>query len=90
LLAQAAGLEGERLGEFLRERGVHLEELQQWRKQAEEALSSPSRRLAPSKELRDLKAELARKEKALAEAAALLILKKKADLFWGVEGEDME
>jgi ribosomal protein L4 len=33
-----------------------------------------------------LKKELNRKEKALAEASALLILKKKADLIWG-DGE---
>jgi len=35
----------------------------------------------------DLERELRRKEKALAEAAALLVLKKKADAIWG-EDED--
>ena len=34
-------------------------------------------------QIKDLEKELRRKEKALAEAAALLILKKKADLIWG-------
>ena len=32
--------------------------------------------------------ELARKEKALAEAAALLVLRKKADAIWGTDEED--
>lgn len=44
------------------------------------------------KKLRDqnkqLQKELRRKEKALAEASALLIMKKKADLIWGVEEDD--
>jgi hypothetical protein len=38
--------------------------------------------LAATKRIRQLERELARKEKALAEAAALLILKKK----WGISG----
>ncbi len=86
---QAEGLEGEELGEFLRREGIHLAELEQWRKLAEQALGSPVR-LAPSKETRRLKAELARKEKALAEAAALLILKKKVEEIWGDEDDDTD
>jgi hypothetical protein len=35
------------------------------------------------KENKKLKKELARKEKALAEIAALLVLKKKAEEIWG-------
>ena len=35
-----------------------------------------------------LEKELARKEKALAEAAALLVLRKKADAIWGTAEED--
>jgi hypothetical protein len=38
-------------------------------------------------ENKKLKSDLMRKEKALAEATALLILKKKAHLIWG-EGEE--
>ena len=34
-----------------------------------------------------LQKELERKEKALAEAAALLVLSKKAQAIWGVDGE---
>ena len=40
------------------------------------------------KRIKELERELARKEKALAETAALLTLKKKAHLIWGnPEGE---
>lgn len=89
LVEQAAGLEGEELGAFLRSEGVHLAELEQWRKLAREALGAPKRQ-APSKELRQLRAEVARKDKALAETAALLVLKKKVAEIWGDEDDDIE
>ena len=40
------------------------------------------------KERRKLERELARKEKALAETAALLVLRKKADAIWGDPEEE--
>jgi uncharacterized protein (DUF3084 family) len=40
------------------------------------------------KEIKRLKQELRRKEKALAEAAALLIASKKIQAFWGEDGDD--
>ena len=42
-----------------------------------------------NKRIQQLKRELTRKEKALAEAAALMILRKKVDAIWGrKDGED--
>ena len=38
--------------------------------------------------IKALERDLARKEKALAEAAALMILRKKAEAIWGRGGED--
>lgn len=90
IVVRAEGLEGEGLGEFLRREGVHLAELEQWRKLAEQVLQGDPKRLPPSKEMRRLKAELARKEKALAEAAALLVLKKKVEEIWGDEDDDTD
>lgn len=89
LVERAAGLEGEELGGFLRREGLHMAELEQWRKIASEALGRPKRQ-APSKELRQVRAELARKEKALAETAALLVLKKKVAEIWGDEDDDTD
>jgi hypothetical protein len=89
LVERAAGLEGEALGAFVRREGVHLAELEQWRKLAREALSG-TKRMAPSKELRRVKAELARKQKALAETAALIVLKKKVEAIWGDGDDDTE
>ena len=39
-------------------------------------------------EIKKLQRELNRKEKALAEAAALLVLRKKLDTFYGVSDEE--
>jgi hypothetical protein len=84
------------LGEFLRRKGVHEAQLVEWRTQVTQgaiaALQGPSRRdrkaaNLEARRVRDLERELARKEKALAEAAALLILKKKAQEIWGDEDD---
>lgn len=90
IVERASGLEGEGLGEFLRREGVHLAELEQWRKLAAQALQGGQRKLPPSKEVRRMQAELARKDKALAEAAVLLVLKKKVAAIWGDEDDDTD
>ena len=47
-----------------------------------------SEQKADRKRIRQLERELHRKEKALAETAALMVLRKKADAIWGEpEGE---
>jgi transposase len=81
-------------GEYLRKHGLHEENLNEWRKQIEEALSPYKRNshdrselVAEQKKNKQLEKEIRRKDKALAEASALLILKKKADLIWG-SGEE--
>lgn len=83
----------EKRGEYLRRNGLHEEHISEWRKQIDEALSDKKpkkdqKELLAEKEIKTLKKELRHKEKALAEASALLILKKKADLIWGMDEED--
>jgi len=82
------------LGKYCREKGLYSHQLIEWR---EEFMKSPEskkdlKNQSELKTLKDenkrLKQELRRKEKALAEASALLILKKKADLIWGDKEED--
>ena len=74
ILAKAGKLTGAELTELLEREGLLLAEYEQWRLAlAEEGRAS----LATTKRIRALERELARKEKALAEAAALLVLKKK-------------
>ena len=84
------------LGAFLRREGVHESELAAWRavvtEAATEALSGATKAAAPrrstdSKRIKELERELRRKDKALAETAALLVLAKKVQQLWGDEDD---
>ena len=74
VLAEASKLDGEELIAYLEREAVKLAEYEQWRIALDEG--GPSS-VSTNRRIRELERELARKEKALAEAAALLILKKK-------------
>lgn len=87
VLAEAADLTGEQLSALLERRGLRLAELEQWRLALDEEGSSSK---AITNRIRGLERELARKEKALAEAAALLILKKKLHDAFGDEDDDTD
>jgi len=91
VVIEAGKLDEESLGRYLREKGLHTVNLQQWRQEVLEALEGKRRngKADPrDKRIRELERELKRKEAALAEAAALLVLKKKAHDIWGDrEGE---
>ena len=95
LVLEAAAAPAAELGAFLRRKGVHEAQLAEWRETATAALRGPTKRdrkatSIEARRVRDLERELARKEKALAEAAALLILKKKAQAIWGDEDDDTD
>jgi transposase len=90
---QVAGLEGVQLGEFLRREGLHEAQLIAWSKAALEGLRGPARAgrvPGEAKRIRELERQLLRKDKALAEVAALLILKKKAQAIWGDADDDTD
>ena len=90
------GLEVEKQGEYLRREGLYSEHIAGWKKSMEVGLESGGGGLtaanrsewaADKKKIKELERDLSRKEKALAETTALLVLKKKADLIWG-SGEE--
>jgi WD40 repeat protein len=83
LLREAAELSEEDLGAFLRRNGIHHAQLDEWRQKALEALQKPKgarKRSIDTKRIRELERELRRKDKALAEVTALLVLKKNSSL----------
>jgi len=86
VLAAGSKLNGEQLTAYLEREGVKLVEYEQWRIALDEGGRGSA---ATSKRIRQLERELARKEKALAEAAALLVLKKKVETLYG-EDEDAD
>ncbi len=85
VLADASMLDGEELTAYLEREGVKLAEYEQWRTALDEGGRDAT---ATTKRIRLLERELARKEKALAEAAALLVLKKKVDTLYGEDEDD--
>ena len=86
----ARDLGDQELGELLRRRGVHREQLDAWRVALDDAFARPtaSRRSPEGKRIKQLEREVLRKDKALAETAALLVLQKKLHLLLPQAGED--
>ena len=85
---QASGLSGTELGSFCRERGLYPKQVARWRQAAEDANGSSAPSMADQRELqrknqeliqqnRKLEREPQKKEKALTEAATLLMLSEK-------------
>jgi hypothetical protein len=95
LVVEAGALSGEHLGAFLRREGLHEADLDEWREAMVSGLA-PARpqskhgRSVEVRRVRELERELRRKDKALAEAAALLVLQKKVQDLWEDEDDDMK
>ena len=93
LVLESAALNEQEKGEFCRRNGVFPEQLSAWRTACEDANEHLPRREEQAKlkgairQNKILESELRRKDKALAEAAALLILQKKVQEIW-MEDED--
>ena len=85
------GLDVEKQGEYLRREGLQSEHIAGWKKSMEAGLeggggltaANRSEWAADKKKIKELEKDLQRKDRALAETTALLVLKKKADLIWG-------
>lgn len=80
----------EKLGEWLRKNGVKTEHLEKWNEELKAMAKSKDNNdelKKANKRIKELERELRIKEKALVEAAALLLLKKKVELLWGDEEE---
>jgi hypothetical protein len=94
VVLEALSLSDKDLGAFLRREGLHEAQLEEMRSAVESALSEkkkkPSKKsTSEAKRIKKLERELSRKEKALAEVTALLVLKKKLEAYYlGEEGGD--
>lgn len=92
---ETEGLNREDMSEYCREGGLYIEQIERWREYAIAGAESASLLTKDQrqewqrdkKRVCELQKELRRKESALAEMAALLVLEKKAQAIWG-EGED--
>jgi transposase-like protein len=90
-LHESHGLGEEALNAWCRERGIFAHDLTQWHRDfcASAGAAGSREEAAELRQLRltnaQLQSELNRKEKALAEAAALLVLQKKYRALWAAE-----
>jgi hypothetical protein len=96
VLLETGGLNESELSEYCRKKGLYVEQIEQWKTAAIKANEAPAdqdrqlkeQRASDRKKIKQLEKELKRKEKALAETAALLVLRKKAQAIWGEEGDE--
>jgi transposase len=87
IVVDGSKLTGPQLTAYLEQEGVQLAHFERWRLALAEDGQAP---IATTKHIRKLERELTRKEKALAEAATLLVLKKTIESHYQDEDDDTE
>jgi transposase-like protein len=94
ILIETSQLTESELGAYVRKEGLFDTELAEWRSEFISLMTASRTRGVikdgRDKKIKDLERELLRKDKALAEASALLILQKKVNLIWGNKDEEDE
>ena len=95
VVLETAALNEAEVAEYCRKTGLYTEQVLAWKEvcmhanatAVEQARAARDQARSAKKEIKELKRDLRHKEKALAETAALLVLRKKMHAIWG-EGED--
>lgn len=95
IVVETASLNSAELAEYCRKKGLYVEQVEAWRDAcmqanggiAEEAAKLNRANKEKEKAIKKLQTELRRKDAALAETAALIVLRKKAQAIWE-ENED--
>ncbi len=90
-LTDTANLSESELGMYVRKEGLYTHNLSEWRTEVLSSLNIKKTSLKKDErdqKIKSLEREILRKDKALAEASALLILQKKVNLIWGNKDED--
>jgi len=93
-IIQTTEMSEEELGIYLRKNGLFSSDLENWKNKLSQEENQTDRQQLKSenfelkKQIKEHVRDLRRKEKALAEATALLVMKKKAELIWGKVEDD--
>jgi transposase len=96
IVVETASMNESDLAEYARKKGLYVEQIKAWRDACVNANGGVAREAAnlhhelkeSQKTRKKLEKEIQRKDKALAEAAALLVLSKKANAIWGDPEDD--
>ena len=92
---EVASMSAAQLSGYCREKGLYVEQVMAWREAClagqcsaqEQGVSEREELRVGKKRIKELERELRHKEKALAEVAALLVLRKKLNALWGSDDE---
>ena len=96
MVISCASLDKEKMNAYCREQGVYAHHVNQWKQDFSNGYSSTVKVQSEAEirqlknETKALKKELNRKDKALAETAALLVLQKKVAAIWGSNEDDLQ
>lgn len=91
---ETATMSERELAEFCRQKGLFVEQLKEWRTasikahEPQKVVKQNTERRIDKRRIKQLEKELARKDKALAETAALLVLREKFNALWETSEED--
>jgi transposase-like protein len=96
LIITCGSLGDEAVSALCREQGIYPHHIKQWKQdfvggaKASAKANAPSEAKSLKSENKALKKELNRKDKALAETAALLVLQKKVNAIWGSDEDNSQ
>lgn len=89
-IIETSNLNAEKLNSYCRRNGIYKHHIEQWKAEMASNNNTPDK--AENRALREenkkLKKEILRKDKALAETAALLVLQKKVEEIWASRDEE--
>jgi len=96
MVIACAALDDAGIGELCREKGIYPHHVTQWKREFSEGTTGSDKASLQSEakqlknEIKTLNKELRRKDKALAETAALLVLQKKVSAIWGNDEDKLQ
>lgn len=94
IIVETATLSEAELSQYCRERGLFPEQVKAWKQDfiqgstTDQTKGTTSELQKERRRIKELEQELRRKDKALAETAALLVLRKKANAIWGKDEDE--
>ena len=96
VVLETATMNEAEIAEYCRKKGLYVDQVAAWKQACMQANAASKEQEKESKassfkdkrEIQSLKKQLRRKDRALAETAALLVLRKKADAIWGEDEDD--
>jgi len=93
LIIRCSSLEESEMNQLCREEGIFAHHIKQWKDdftKNQSSSNSPKESKQLKAEIKTLKKEINRKDKALAETAALLVLQKKVQAIWGNDEDNSQ